>query len=149
MRQHPRLSQERGLTTLLRKTSMKRLRSSEGGRKGAVHGPCSNHKPRLIGGHQVRPPPGPPTRTLILNDPPSGTVHWMRNNGTPPRRRGNRAKEIWRLCRQWITAAEVIDVAHYNHKTCFEVRFQNASYQVRARQTTQTRPHSSICSRDP
>ena len=36
--------------------------------------------------------------------------------------------------RQWITAAEVIDVVHYNHKSRFEVRFKNASYQVRALQ---------------
>ena len=37
-----------------------------------------------------------------------------------------------RLWRQWITAAEVIDVVRNNHKCRFEVRFQNASYQVRA-----------------
>ena len=91
----------------------------------------------------------------------------MRYNGTPPRVRGERAKEISkaltqllrhtaprqgisvaedgyvelgdlleapRLWRQWITAAEVIDVVHYNHKSRFEVRFRNASYQVRALQ---------------
>ena len=42
--------------------------------------------------------------------------------------------EAPRLWRQWITAAEVIDVVHYNHKSRFEVRFKNASYQVRALQ---------------
>ena len=57
------------------------------------------HKPRLIGGHEVRPPPGPTKE----DDPSSGTAHcWMRYNGTPFRVCGERAKEISKALTQLL-----------------------------------------------
>ena len=122
----------------------------------------TDHK--LIGGHQVRQPPQPPSRSTTEE---TGTKHWMRANGTPARVRGERAKEISkaltqilrhaapriglhiqddgyvamgdllqapRIWNQWITEAEIVDVIHYNQKNRFEISHCDGAYLVRARQ---------------
>ena len=60
--------------------------------------PASAHK--LIGGHRVRPPPSPPSRSgssaSVVEE--TGTAHWMRKNGTPKRVRGGRSQRPSRSC---------------------------------------------------
>eukprot|EP00439_Symbiodinium_sp_Y106_P053545 s4190_g7.t1 len=104
---------------------VKMLTQREPTHPAAAPPPDQAHK--LIGGHRVRPPPSPPSRSgssvSVVEE--TGTAYWMRKNGTPKRAReyvdmGDllRAPRFWN---QWITEAEVIDVIHHNQKNRFEV----------------------------
>ena len=67
--------------------------------------PASTH--RLIGGHRVRPPPSPSSRSgsSASVGEETGTARWMRKNGTPSRVRGERAKEISKALTQLLRHA--------------------------------------------
>ncbi|CAE7314010.1 TRPT1, partial [Symbiodinium sp. CCMP2592] len=65
----------------------------------------ANTTHRLIGGHRVRPPPSPPSRSGSSPVDESGTEHWMRKHGKPSRVRGERAKEISKALTQLLRHA--------------------------------------------
>ena len=84
---------------------VKMLTQREPTHPAAAPPPDQAHK--LIGGHRVRPPPSPPSRSgssvSVVEE--TGTAYWMRKNGTPKRVRGERAKEISKALTQLLRHA--------------------------------------------